>query len=146
MDALVSTAGDRHYNALDTAFMVRAFAALATETTSPGSFVSTPVEKLEAGWVQLERGVNHTITLLKDEVGLDNSAVLPSANAAAWTLPADQRRWPRTLSVAGLAGCALLAFTPPRASAVAGAGVLAVGGSSGSCGERAPAVTTAAGD
>lgn len=81
VDALVSTAGDRHYKALDTAFMVRAFAALATETTSPGSFVSTPVEKLEAAWLQLERGVNHTITLLKDEVGLDNSAVLPSANA-----------------------------------------------------------------
>lgn len=81
VDALVSTAGDRHYNALDTAFVVRALAALATDTTSPGSFVSTPVEKLEAAWVQLERGVNHTITLLKDEVGLDNSAVLPSANA-----------------------------------------------------------------
>jgi hypothetical protein len=81
VDALVSTAGDRHYNALDTAFVVRAFAALATDTTSPGSFVSTPVEKLEAAWVQLERGVNYTITLLKDEVGLDNSAVLPSANA-----------------------------------------------------------------
>lgn len=81
VDALVSAAGDRHYNALDTAFVVRAFAALATDTTSPGSFVSTPVERLEAAWVQLERGVNHTITLLKDEVGLDNSAVLPSANA-----------------------------------------------------------------
>jgi hypothetical protein len=81
VDALVSNAGSRHYNALDTAFVVRAFAALATDTTSPGSFVSTPVAKLEAAWAQLERGTNHTITLLKDEVGLDNSAVLPSANA-----------------------------------------------------------------
>ncbi len=81
VDALVGKAGERHYNALDTAFVVRALAALATDTTSPGSFVSTPVEKLEAAWTQLERGVNHSITLLKDEVGLDNSAVLPSANA-----------------------------------------------------------------
>jgi hypothetical protein len=81
VDALAGEASGRHFNALDTAFLVRAFAALATETTSPGSFVSTPVEKLETAWAQLERGVNHTITLLKDEVGLDNSAVLPSANA-----------------------------------------------------------------
>lgn len=81
VDAIVESARERHFNALDTAFMVRAFAALATDTTSPGAFATTPVERLESAWPQLERGVNHTITLLKDEVGLDNSSVVPSANA-----------------------------------------------------------------
>jgi len=81
VDSIVDAARERHFNAMDTAFVVRAFAALATETTSPGAFANTPVERLEAAWQQLERGVNHTITLLKDEVGLDNSAVVPSANA-----------------------------------------------------------------
>jgi APA family basic amino acid/polyamine antiporter len=48
-------------------------------------------------------------------------------NAAALTLAASERRWPRAVAAAGLAGCAILALSLPLASVVAGAGVLLVG-------------------
>ena len=48
-------------------------------------------------------------------------------NAAAWTLPAPRRRWPRALSVAGLGGCLVLAFSLPLGSLAAGAVVIGVG-------------------
>jgi len=48
-------------------------------------------------------------------------------NASALTLSAQQRRWPRLLAVAGLAGCLALIVSLPLASLVAGAAVLAVG-------------------
>jgi APA family basic amino acid/polyamine antiporter len=49
------------------------------------------------------------------------------ANASAWTLRPEHRRWPRALAAAGIVGCAALAVTLPPASAIAGAGVLIVG-------------------
>jgi APA family basic amino acid/polyamine antiporter len=67
---------------------------------------------------------------LRGAIGFSSFAVLSYyaiANASAWTLPADQRRWPRALAAAGVGGCALLAVTLPRASVVGGALVLAAG-------------------
>ena len=49
------------------------------------------------------------------------------ANASAFTLPASQRRWPRRLAVAGLLGCAVLAFSLPIASVLGGSVLLLVG-------------------
>ena len=48
-------------------------------------------------------------------------------NASAWTLPAEQRSWPKALSLAGIGGCVLLAFTLPVASILAGVSVLMLG-------------------
>ena len=81
VDALVDDCRAARYNALDYSFVVRAFAALATETTSPSGFASAAIDRLEVAWAQLERGVRHTINLLTAEVGLDNTTLLPSANA-----------------------------------------------------------------
>lgn len=67
---------------------------------------------------------------LRAAIGFSSFTVLTYyaiANASAWTLPAEQRRWPRTLAAAGILGCAALAVTLPIASALSGAGVLAVG-------------------
>ncbi len=67
---------------------------------------------------------------LRSAIGFSSFAVLTYyaiANAAAWTLPAAQRRWPCMLSVLGVAGCALLAFTLPEVSVLVGGGVLALG-------------------
>jgi hypothetical protein len=61
--------------------MVRAFAALATDTTNPTSFAATELERLDSSWKLLQVGVRHAMTLLIDEVGLGNSTLLPSANA-----------------------------------------------------------------
>lgn len=67
---------------------------------------------------------------LRGAIGFSSFAVLAYyaiANAAAWTLAPHERRWPRWLAAAGLAGCAILAVTLPPAAAAAGAGVLLLG-------------------
>lgn len=67
---------------------------------------------------------------LRGAIGFSSFAVLTYyaiANASAWTLPAEQRRWPRPLAALGVAGCVVLAFTLPPASVVGGAVVLGAG-------------------
>ena len=49
------------------------------------------------------------------------------ANAAAFTQPAPERRWPRWFNIVGMVGCLTLAATLPLPSMLAGAGVIAVG-------------------
>jgi basic amino acid/polyamine antiporter, APA family len=56
------------------------------------------------------------VTDVRDAIGFSSFAVLvyyAIANASAITLRTDERRWPRALAIAGLAGCALLAFSLP---------------------------------
>jgi APA family basic amino acid/polyamine antiporter len=67
---------------------------------------------------------------LRGAIGFSSFAVLAYyavANASAWTLRPDERRWPRWVAALGLAGCGLLAVTLPRSSVAAGAAVLAIG-------------------
>lgn len=67
---------------------------------------------------------------LRDAIGFSSFCVLAYyaiANASAWTLPPEQRRWPRALAGAGLAGCVVVAATVPVGSLVAGLGVLTFG-------------------
>jgi APA family basic amino acid/polyamine antiporter len=69
-------------------------------------------------------------TDLRGAIGFSSFCVLTYyavANASAWTLAPDQRRWPRWLAGLGLAGCAVLAATLPTTSVATGAGVLALG-------------------
>jgi len=64
---------------------------------------------------------------LRGAIGFSSFTVLAYyaiANASAWTLGDDQRRWPRSLAALGLAGCAVLALSLPLPSVVSGAGVL----------------------
>lgn len=71
-----------------------------------------------------------TVTDLRHAIGFSSFCVLTYyaiANASAWTLPPEQRRWPRALAAVGVVGCATLAVTLPLASVIAGAGVLAAG-------------------
>ncbi len=70
------------------------------------------------------------VTDLRHAIGFSSFCVLTYyaiANASAWTLPPEQRRTPRPVAVAGLAGCTILAFTLPAASVLSGAGVLGLG-------------------
>jgi APA family basic amino acid/polyamine antiporter len=67
---------------------------------------------------------------IRSAIGFSSFAVLTYyaiANAAAWTLDREQRRWPRALAAVGFLGCAVLALTLPLTSVIAGAGVLAAG-------------------
>jgi len=67
---------------------------------------------------------------LRGAIGFSSFAVLTYyaiANASAYTLPADQRRWPRGLSIGGLIGCVGLALLLPVGSVVTGIVVLGAG-------------------
>jgi APA family basic amino acid/polyamine antiporter len=67
---------------------------------------------------------------LRGAIGFSSFAVLfyyLVANASAFTLSVEERRWPRPLSVVGAVGCVVLALALPAAS-VAGGTVLLVGG------------------
>ena len=67
---------------------------------------------------------------LRGAIGFSSTLVLvyyAVANAAAWTLGPAERRWPRWLAGAGLAGCLLLAASLPATSVLAGAAVLGAG-------------------
>ncbi|MEN3358750.1 MAG: basic amino acid/polyamine antiporter, family, partial [Mycobacteriales bacterium] len=67
---------------------------------------------------------------LRSAIGFSSFGVLcyyAIANAAAFTQPAADRRWPRALNVLGAAGCLALVGTLPVGSVLAGLAVLAVG-------------------
>jgi APA family basic amino acid/polyamine antiporter len=49
------------------------------------------------------------------------------ANAAALTLSAEERRWPRGIAAAGLLGCIVIAFSLPLPSVLGGTALLGAG-------------------
>jgi len=66
---------------------------------------------------------------LREAIGFSSFAVLfyyGVANAAALTLRPEERRWPRWIAAAGVAGCALLAFALPAASVMGGVALFAL--------------------
>jgi basic amino acid/polyamine antiporter, APA family len=67
---------------------------------------------------------------VRSAIGFSSFAVLTYyavANASAWTLRPDERRWPRWLAAVGLLGCLVLALTLPAMSVIAGSAVLLLG-------------------
>ena len=67
---------------------------------------------------------------VRGAIGFSSFAVLfyyAVANASAFTLTADERRWPRALPVLGLIGCVALGCSLPAASIIGGAVLLAIG-------------------
>jgi APA family basic amino acid/polyamine antiporter len=70
------------------------------------------------------------LTDLRGAIGFSSFAVLSYygiANASAWTLPPQDRRWPRAFAGAGLVGCGALALTLPGSSVATGGVVLLAG-------------------
>lgn len=68
---------------------------------------------------------------VRGAIGFSSFAVLfyyAVANASAFTLTADERRWPRAAPVLGLIGCVVLGCSLPAASIIGGTVLLAVGG------------------
>ncbi len=99
---------------------------------------------LPSGLTAVRRGVPHRAELavavvvlllvwtvdLRGAIGFSSLAVLVYyllANLSAQRLGRERRAPPRWLTAAGAAGCVLLAVTLPPVSALAGAGVLALG-------------------
>jgi APA family basic amino acid/polyamine antiporter len=70
------------------------------------------------------------VTDLRGAIGFSSFGVLlyyTVANAAAFTQPADRRRFPRALQVLGVVGCLALVATLPWTAVVAGLAVFATG-------------------
>jgi basic amino acid/polyamine antiporter, APA family len=67
---------------------------------------------------------------LRGAIGFSSFAVLTYyalANASAWTLGREERRWPRWLAALGVVLCVVLAFTLPAIAVLGGLGLLAAG-------------------
>jgi basic amino acid/polyamine antiporter, APA family len=67
---------------------------------------------------------------LRGAIGFSSFAVLTYyalANASAWTLGRDERRWPRWLAALGVVLCVVLAFTLPAVAVIGGLALLAAG-------------------
>jgi APA family basic amino acid/polyamine antiporter len=67
---------------------------------------------------------------LRNAIGISGVAILTYyaiTNAAALTLPPEQRRWPRSVAVLGLVGCIILALALPPVAIATGAITLAIG-------------------
>ncbi|HEX5939137.1 MAG TPA: amino acid permease, partial [Dehalococcoidia bacterium] len=74
--------------------------------------------------VAVSVGILVAVVDLRDAIGFSSFAVLiyyAIANASAYTLGAEERRWPRWLTAAGAVGCLVLAVTLPLGSVVIGA-------------------------
>lgn len=75
-------------------------------------------------------GVLVSLLGLRSAIAVSGTAVLTYyaiTNAAALTLTAEQRRWPRWIAAVGLVGCVVLALALPWRELLSGAVVLAVG-------------------
>lgn len=71
-----------------------------------------------------------TLADLRSAIGFSAFTILTYyaiTNASAWRLDKSRRRWPRSIALAGLMGCAVLAFSLPLNSIIGGAAVLLVG-------------------
>lgn len=67
---------------------------------------------------------------IRSAIGFSAFAVLgyyAIANASAWTLSHDERRWPRWISSAGVVGCIALGFSLPPSTLLSGAALFAIG-------------------
>jgi APA family basic amino acid/polyamine antiporter len=108
--------------------------AMASERDLPGWFAHVhPVNRVpDHAELVIGAAVAVIVALadVRSAIGFSSFGVLTYyaiANASALTLRRDERRWPLWIAAAGVAGCALLAFTLPWESALAGAGVVAAG-------------------
>lgn len=66
---------------IDAAFLVRALAATATTTATLPALRGLTPEELEAGWKRVCFGVEYSLKLLKENVGINTSTLIPSINA-----------------------------------------------------------------
>jgi hypothetical protein len=66
---------------IDAGFLVRALAATATDATALGRLPATSPDDLEAGWQRVKHGTEFLLRLLRENLGLRTSNLIPSMNA-----------------------------------------------------------------
>lgn len=63
------------------AFLTRCLAALVSESATPKDFGTAPLKRLENGWENVCRGIEHLLKLLRGHAYVDASILIPSVNA-----------------------------------------------------------------
>ncbi len=76
--AYFASEGYRH---LDFTFLTRCLAALVSETSSASVFATVDEERLIEAWSRLQSGLRHLVKLLKGQVDIATSTLIPSVNA-----------------------------------------------------------------
>lgn len=71
----------KHWPNIDATFLVRALAALATDTATLPQLRGISVSELEEAWDKVQFGVEHLVQLLRENAGIASSALIPSMNA-----------------------------------------------------------------
>jgi hypothetical protein len=69
------------FKRVDFAFLARALAAIANEGGTLKGFATTPIDELESGWKKVKLGLGHLIPLLRNNLGITTSDLIPSMNA-----------------------------------------------------------------
>lgn len=69
------------YRRVDLTFLTRSLAAMANESRTLQGFASTPIAELESGWERTRRGLAHLIPMLRNNLGMTTSDLIPSMNA-----------------------------------------------------------------
>lgn len=69
------------YPGIDTPILARSLAAISSDVATLRGFASTPIDALETGWKRVRKGLEETVALLRDNLGLTNSQLIPSMNA-----------------------------------------------------------------
>jgi APA family basic amino acid/polyamine antiporter len=108
--------------------------AMAAQGDLPKSLSSVhPIHKVPDK-AELIVGIVITIVVafadLRNAIGFSSFAVLTYyavANVAAWKLAADERKYPRVLSLLGLIACLVIAFSLPAVSILGGVLLFAIG-------------------
>jgi APA family basic amino acid/polyamine antiporter len=108
--------------------------AMAAERDLPGWLDAVHPERAVPHRAELVVGLVVVVVVsvadLRGAIGFSSFAVLTYyaiANASAWTLAPDERRWPRPIAGLGLVGCVVVAVALPIASVIGGAALLAAG-------------------
>ncbi len=108
--------------------------AMAAERDLPSWLASVdPMRKVPRRAEVAVAGFVIVVVLVADvrsAIGFSSFGVLAYyaiANASAWTLTAEQRRWPRSISAVGLVGCIIVAGSLPTASVLSGLAVWGTG-------------------
>ncbi len=66
---------------IDLRFLMRCLTAVTTGQSRFGPLASVTAAEVEAAWGRTERGVNHFLNLLKQNLGIESASWLPSLNA-----------------------------------------------------------------
>jgi len=66
---------------IDAAFLVRALAAIATETATLPQLRGVSEQALEESWERVRFGLEHLLQLLRENAGIRSSTLIPSMNA-----------------------------------------------------------------